>query len=614
MNKIKKIAGIYIRVSTTDQVREGFSLPEQKERLEALCKYKGYQIYKYYEDAGISAKTGNKRPAFDEMMEDVKQGKINTIVALKLDRINRSVYDWENVTKITEEYNCDIVCANEEIDTSTANGKMIARLLMSVSQNEIERTGERTKIGLAGAIKIGNIPSQTPLGFKRDNKKLVPNPLTKDIIVRMYQLYFEGNSYQKIKNIFNEEQVNNKTNWNDSTIKAMIENEVYKGDYVHGKRGKNPIYYENVVEPIVSKKMWDNCQVQKKINSRSYKRTLTYLFLQKLKCPKCGRILGGKATKKKNGLEYYYYYCTDCKKNIKEESIEESIIYLLNDIFEYDAVVNEFFLPVLKNKIQNPKEEYQKEIVNQQNKLERIKKAYINGSFELEEYDKERLIIENNIKDLTAKLVENEQIKELTFTKEDILIKRDIDFINKIKLPILFNEWVETWKDLDREQQAKIIMNYVDDVTLKLGKYKTYEVETVNFRSTFFKEYKELFDKGLIDHKIDMQLGAIRTKVRYSEYQPLKNVMEYLYRLNDYYEVSFYKGMFNQITGKYDYPFLDFTKNTIVRVFPTEPRTDEKEEIGMATIYVSRDDSGIRNHDYKELFDSIPASVEDLIK
>ena len=131
-------------------------------------------------------------------------------------------------------------CANDEINTTNANGKLVSRLLMSVSQNEIERTSERTKIGLAGAIKNGNIPNQTPLGFKRDGKKLVPNPLTKDIIVRMYQLYFEGNSYQKIANIFNEENVANKK-WRDNTILEMIENPLYKGDFIHGKKTNNPI-------------------------------------------------------------------------------------------------------------------------------------------------------------------------------------------------------------------------------------------------------------------------------------------------------------------------------------------------------------------------------------
>ena len=75
----------------------GFSLPEQKERLESFCKFKGYEIIDYYQDAGISAKTGNHRPEFERLKKDIKSKKINTIVALKLDRITRSIYDWEKI-------------------------------------------------------------------------------------------------------------------------------------------------------------------------------------------------------------------------------------------------------------------------------------------------------------------------------------------------------------------------------------------------------------------------------------------------------------------------------------------------------------------------------------
>ncbi len=150
---------------------------------------------------------------------------------------------------------------------------------------------------------------------------LVPDPLTKDIVIRIFELYHSGMSYQKISNLFNKEKVLEKENWCDSTITTILQNEVYKGDFVHGKRTKNPIYYKDVVEPIISRELWEECQVQKKKNSRSYIRNLTYLFLQKLKCPHCNRIMGGKATKKKNGNVYYYYYCTDCKCNIKEETI-----------------------------------------------------------------------------------------------------------------------------------------------------------------------------------------------------------------------------------------------------------------------------------------------------
>ena len=159
MNEEKKLCGIYMRVSTEDQAREGFSLPEQKERLEAYCKFNNYKIVEYYTDAGISAKTGNKRPEYDRMLEDGRQGKINMIIALKLDRITRSTRDWETLMDYLEKYNVNIAFVNDDINTTTANGKMVSRIMMSVSQNEIERTSERTIIGLEGAIKKGHIPA-----------------------------------------------------------------------------------------------------------------------------------------------------------------------------------------------------------------------------------------------------------------------------------------------------------------------------------------------------------------------------------------------------------------------------------------------------------------------
>ena len=87
MNEERKTAGIYIRVSTEDQAREGFSLGEQKEKLLQLCNFKEYEVFKVYEDAGISAKDIEHRPAFQEMLADMKKGKINYIVAYKLDRV-----------------------------------------------------------------------------------------------------------------------------------------------------------------------------------------------------------------------------------------------------------------------------------------------------------------------------------------------------------------------------------------------------------------------------------------------------------------------------------------------------------------------------------------------
>ena len=120
MNNEKKTAGVYIRVSTEDQDREGFSLGEQEERLREFCKFKQYQIFKVYKDAGISAKS-DKRPVYQEMLEDIKSKNINVIVAFKLDRLTRSVYDIEKLMKIVNDLDCDIDCLADESNTKTSN-------------------------------------------------------------------------------------------------------------------------------------------------------------------------------------------------------------------------------------------------------------------------------------------------------------------------------------------------------------------------------------------------------------------------------------------------------------------------------------------------------------
>lgn len=612
MNEEKKIAGLYIRVSTEDQAREGFSLPEQEKRLRAMCEYKGYEIYKLYKDAGISAKTGNYRPAFEELLQDIRDKKCNTIVVLKLDRLTRSVYDMEGIMKFLDENNAYLDCANEEINTTNSSGKMVARLLTTVSQNEIERTSERTKVGLAGAIKEGHIPARAPLGYKHIDKKLVPDPLTKDIVVRIYNLYFEGKSYYSIATIFNEEKVLDKTNWCDTGILRIIANEVYKGDYVHGKRTNHPTYYKDVVEPIVSKELWESCQVQKKKNQKNYMRTQTYIFLQKLKCPKCGRILAGGASHKiKSDKWYFYYRCENCKNNIHESKIENKIKVLLADILEYDNVVNEFFLPVLKSKVDNTKEQLEKELKNLNNKKERIRKAYIDELFTEEEFKQESKLIENQIEIINSKLLENSQAEQLNFTTEDILLKRDMDFINKVKLPISYYAFNDNWDLLDRDTRADIVMRYIDDIELELKNNK-YEVKQINFRSTFYSDFEELYKKGYIDKKrpltYDFNGVCVDTNIRYSEYLPIKDVMQHLYRLNEYYEVNLYKGTYYKETEKLDIGPLQ--RNEVpIRAFPLQENNNgDNNWLSMGMLATKNNPNDIKVN-IRDVFETIPDNV-----
>ena len=611
----KKLCGLYMRVSTEDQAREGFSLPEQKERLEAFCKFKGYTIVDYYTDAGISAKTGNYRPEFERLKEDIKNKKINTIVALKLDRITRSIYDWEKLMTFLDENDAYLDCANDEINTTNANGKMVSRLLMSVSQNEIERTSERTKIGLAGAIKQGHIPNQAPLGYKHEDKRLVIDYSTKDVVERIFDLYYNGNSYQKISNILNEEQVLGKTNWRDSSIVAILENEIYKGDFVHGKRTKNPTYYSNVVEPIIDREKWEECQVQKKRNSRSYQRTVTYLFLQKLCCPKCNRILGGKATTKKNGHTYYYYYCNDCKITIKEKIIEEYFDTFIDELVEYDSVVNQFFLPMIKQKFDEPKEELKKEIKKQNDRLQRIRKAYISGAFDLEEYNAEKKIVDDTITKLEEELNETENSEELNYTPQDILLKRDIDYINRVKLKDEYEKRIKTWKDYTREEKAKLIMTYVDEIKLGIMHEYIY-VDNVDFRESICKPCNDLVQAGYLDVKTPTLFGNLVGYLRFSNYLPEDEIGKHIMRLRQYYDVGFEEAIY-YVEDKVFY--FDYVRDNraIIRIFPMEDycKIDpdmKMKEYRYGIIYIRGRDEFLMQ-DIDSAFDYIPDESNDSV-
>ena len=456
MEENKKIAGIYIRVSTEDQAREGFSLGEQEEKLKDLCKYKEYEVFKVYCDAGISAKDMEHRPKFQEMLEDIKKGKINYIVAYKLDRVTHSVRDLEELIGMLEKYNCYLVCDRDDVNTSTANGRFFVRMLTVLSQLEIEIVSERTKFGLNGAIKCGHLPGIVPLGYKKDgNKKTIIDETTKDVIKRVFDLYLQGKSYQQISNIFNEEKVLNKV-WYDTHFEKIINNKIYMGDYVqykriHKKVQKEPITYMNVVDPIIPRYIWEECQLQKEKNQRTYTRDRVYTFFQKVKCPHCGSIMKckGSGGKKK---KYMYYNCEKCHENIREDYVEQKCLELILELVRFDNEYKKYFLPLFADKENVVKEDtIDKDIENLEKQKQRIKKAYMSGVVELKDFEEDLKAINEKLEILNAKKEEKQEfisryIESITFVK-DKKEKYGIKVVD-LKMKSLYIEKLNNLKDI----------------------------------------------------------------------------------------------------------------------------------------------------------------------
>ena len=605
MNMDEKIksAGIYIRVSTFDQAREGFSLREQEERLKEFCKFKRYNIYKVYQDAGISAKN-DKRPAYQEMIEDVKKGNINVIVALKLDRLTRSVYDIEKLMKFVNDYECDIDCMADESNTTTSNGRMVMRIMTSVSQNEIEKCSERTKFGMAGAIKNGHIPNRTGLGFKRENKKLVPDPLTKDIIVRIFDLYLEGKSHQAIANIYNKEKVLGKTNWYDSTIQKILSNELYKGDYVKGKRTKHPTYYENVIEPIVSKEKWESCQYQKLRNARHYERTATYLFTNKLKCSKCSNFLGGHATTKTNCKKYYYYKCNTCKTYFNEIDIEKELKAFMLELAKQDDLINNYYTPFIKSKLEDKTEDYKKEIKDLDKQLYRIKTAYIKGVVKLEDFDKEIKHIEYQKSDLEKRQKGQKQYEDLSFTLNDLLIIQDIQEIEFYTNPDVLNNW----SNKSKEDKQKIIGKYIDNITIE-KKNNKFEISNIEFRKNYLEDmiynhYK--FNTPCNVYMYEDEYG-IPLKLNH-ELKTMKEAENYFKRLEKYvgdYKLNYYISEIDEKENRFNYTQNNDVEKIIRLIGIGDKRKKDDFKLGVITLDLSMFKDKDGKEIYKKLFDKL---------
>ncbi len=179
------------------------------------------------------------------------------------------------------------------------------------------------------------------------------------------------------------------------------------GDYERFKRvgkeqGKEPVIYRDVVEPIISRTMFDEVQAQKEKNQRAFYRDRVYIFMQKLICPKCGKLMTckGAGGKKK---KYMYYHCTDCKLYLREDLIEDVTMDLIMNLIEYDMTVKQYFFPVLADKKERDTAKLDKEIANLKKQKDRIKEAYIKGIVEVNDFSEDYRVIEEKLNLLEEK-------------------------------------------------------------------------------------------------------------------------------------------------------------------------------------------------------------------
>ena len=392
-------------------------------------------------------------------------------------------------------------------------------MLTVLSQLEIEIVSERTKFGLTGAIKSGHIPGTCPLGYKRnESKKMVIDETTKDIIIRIFNLYLQGKSYQTISNILNEEKVLEPKKWDDSTIEKIINNKIYVGDYERFKRvakeqRKEPVIYPNVVEPIITRAMFEDVQIQKEKNQRAYCRDRVYIFMQKMKCPKCGKIMGSKGTggKKK---KYMYYHCSDCKIYLREDLIEEQAMPMIMDLIEYDMAVKKYFYPVLADKKERNTAKLDKEISSLQSRKNRIKEAYLREIVNVEEFSKEYKEVDEKLNLLEQKRIEAIDLNKQTFSPQHLMADRDVEKEKLIRSNKFYDMLIAEWNNKSKEEKQEFISKFLESITIEKDKKGNYKLVNMKLRKTFIEAVYKLMQNGMFDMTIADEKGKdVRTTI-----------------------------------------------------------------------------------------------------
>lgn len=306
---------IYVRVSTTNQAEEGYSIEEQKDKLTSYCNIKDWYVYNIYVDGGFSG-SNTERPALEQLINDAKNKLFDTVLVYKLDRLSRSQKDTLYLIEdVFLENNIDFVSLLENFDTSTPFGKAMIGILSVFAQLEREQIKERMQLGKLGRAKTGKsmMWSKASYGYEysKEDDTIIPNPAQAIIVKEIYTSYLSGRSITKLRDDLNQKYPK-ETEWSYRIVRLILSNPVYCGYNQY----KGEVYQGNH-EPIISKSLFDKVQEELKVRQQNAQNNFNprpfqtkYMLSGIARCGYCGApqkvVLGNK---RKIGPRIRRYEC-----------------------------------------------------------------------------------------------------------------------------------------------------------------------------------------------------------------------------------------------------------------------------------------------------------------
>lgn len=446
MNKIIRV-GIYIRVSTDEQARHGYSIESQKSRLTEWAKENKYQVVDVYADEGKSARTKiSNRKELLRLLEDVKNDKIDRIIIWRLDRWFRNVADYYRIKDILDKHNVDWECSDEDYNTSTSNGRLYLNIKLSIAQNESDQTSDRIKFNFQNMVKNKRpISGALPIGYKvageKQNKRVVKDPELSQMAIDMFDKFEETLSLRATTQYLTDNYPQRPVAY--ERVKKHLKNPLYYGTY----RG-----VENYCEPYITKERHDKIVNLINKNHKVIKRSNhIYIFSGLIKCYDCKRRMGGSRDGRThaNGERIYYgiYKCCNhfldcnCSNNhiVNENKLEKWLIdnFLLK--------LDEYVLSIKEVEENKKHANTTTKLNNLKDKLERLNELYIDGRITKQKYDNDYIDTQNKIKDL-------ENVKFETKKKN----------LSKYKKAVKSSTILNIYEKLDRKNKRLFWYEYID--------------------------------------------------------------------------------------------------------------------------------------------------------
>ena len=463
MKKIEPVAA-YIRVSTTEQKLHGLSLDAQKMKLKEYAKKNDMKIVAWYMDEGVSGrKVIKKRPELQRMINDAKKGDFERIIFIKLDRFFRSVAEYHECMKQI----APVVWSTteEQYDLSTANGRMLVNMKLTIAEMEADQTGERIKIVNEYKVATGQpLMGNQPFGWMNaadestGRKKVVKDPDEAPILEDLLQHFLTYQSKRKAITYLHSKY---HISMSQGSFSDLLANTMLYGTY-----RDNP----NYCDAYIDRETFDKIQeIAKRNIKENTAENRIYLFTGLIKCPNCGRLLAGQMhTTQRAGYKMYKYKAYRCPKHraskacdfnkmVFEKALEKMLLENLEQYVE-DAKVR-------ATKITESGEEkvlkYNIEEINKE--IERLNYSWKKGRIKtIEQYDKEY----------------DELIEQLELAQSEQAATITTDF-EKIKT-VLQSGWKDIYNELDEENKRAFWRNLISSIEIEWhGNIK--RIKEVNF-------------------------------------------------------------------------------------------------------------------------------------